>query len=73
MDIQEKLRQYGRDSRLLGQYRAEFNALSKDDPKWDDALSWLKRIEGDVAEHEDALVASGLMRYKDRYTVREGM
>jgi len=67
MDIQDRLRQYGRDSRLLGQYREEFSALDRDDPKWDDALDWLRRIEKDVAEHEGALVAAGLMRREDRY------
>ena len=72
MDIQETLRRYGRDSRLLGAYRAEFNALDIDDPKWLKTQDWLKRIEQDVNTLEESLVAAGLMHDSDRYMYREG-
>lgn len=73
MDIQERLRQYGRDSRLLGAYREEFNALGIDDPAWESAKFWLERIEADIDEQERELVSAGLMRDADRYAFfREG-
>jgi len=67
MDIQERLRRYGRDSRLLGGYREHFNALAIDDPEWEGAKFWLERLEADLDEQERELVSAGLMRDADRY------
>ena len=71
MDIQEGLRQYGRDSRLLGGYRAEVNLMDTEDEGWEEVRKLLRQMEKDVDELERELVAAGLMHDTDRYMYRE--
>lgn len=72
MDIQDRLRRYGRASRILGAYREALLALDADDPGFADAHFWLKRAEQEVNILEEALAAAGLMRNSDRYCTGEG-
>lgn len=65
MSIQDTLRNFARDNRLLGEYRHIASQLDPSDPEWDSKWETLHSLEQDVGRLESKLVDAGLMAYGD--------